>query len=117
MAGRQRGDGAMKTMPWTRSGCSAARTSERCEPSESVTDERLLGPGRVQHRERVPGVLDLGYASLVCGRSDFPFPRGSNTITRRWRAKCGICIFQQREWTIDQGGTNRIVGSPSPYTS
>jgi hypothetical protein len=54
------------------------------------------------------------YSSRSSGRSDFPLPRGSKATTREWRAKYGICIFQQREWTIAQGGTNRIVGSPDP---
>ena len=77
-------------------------------------DERLLGLGRVQHRQRVGGELGLRRTPRSRGRSDFPLPRGSNVTTRQWRAKYGICIFQYREWTIDHVGTSRIVGSPSP---
>ncbi len=35
-------------------------------------------------------------------------------MTRQCRARYGICIFQQREWMIDQVGRKRIVGSPDP---
>jgi hypothetical protein len=34
--------------------------------------------------------------------------------TRQCRARYGICIFQWREWTIDQVGSSRTVGSPLP---
>ena len=39
-------------------------------------------------------------------------PRPSKVTTRWWRAKYAIWPFQIREWTIDQVGRNRIVGSP-----
>jgi len=54
------------------------------------------------------------YASGICGRSDLPLPRPSNVTTRACRDRYGICIFQKREWMIDQVGRSRIVGSPSP---
>jgi hypothetical protein len=50
-------------------------------------------------------------------RSERPLPRGSNTTTRKWRAKYGTCAFQTRECTIAHGGTNTTVGSPSPKRS
>jgi hypothetical protein len=31
--------------------------------------------------------------------------------------KVGICIFQCREWMIDQVGSSSTVGSPAPNTS
>ena len=37
-------------------------------------------------------------------------PRPSKVITRKWRARYGICVFQIREWTIDQVGRSSTVG-------
>ena len=54
------------------------------------------------------------YASGSGGRSERPLPRPSNVSTRQCRARYGICIFQCREWTIDQVGRSSTVGSPEP---
>ena len=54
------------------------------------------------------------FASAPAGRSERPLPRPSNVTTRQWRARYGICIFQQRECTIDQVGSSSTVRSPSP---
>ena len=42
-----------------------------------------------------------------------PLPRPSNVMTRKWRAKYGICVFQCREWTIDHVGRRRTVDRPA----
>ena len=54
------------------------------------------------------------YASASSGRSDFPFPRGSNTTTRKWRDRYGICPFHIRECEIGEVGKSRNVVGASP---
>ena len=72
----------MKMTPWTRSGCSAARTSVRWAPSESVTTNAFSVWVASSTASASAANSDSSYASLVCGRSDFPFPRGSKATTR-----------------------------------
>ena len=77
-------------------------------------EDRALGLGRVQHRERVGGELALVVRLALGGRSERPLPRPSNVTTRQCRARYGICIFQCREWMIDHVGSRNTVGSPAP---
>ena len=83
-------------------------------PSESDTSTARSVPVASMHRERVGGELGLGVRRRLVGRSDRPLPRPSKVTTRQWRARYGICAFQWREWMIDQVGSSRTVGSPSP---
>ena len=46
-------------------------------------DERTLGLGGVEHGERVGRELGLVVGLGCSGRSERPFPRGSNVITRQ----------------------------------
>ena len=52
--------------PVTRSGCSAARSSERCAPIES-DEHRALGCRRVHHRQRIGGEARLRVARPPAG--------------------------------------------------
>ena len=103
----------MKTAPPIRSGCSAARISPRCAPSESETSTaRSVSVASITARASAANSRS-SYPPLG-GRSERPLPRPSKVTTRQWRARYGICIFQCREWMIDHVGSRKTVGSPSP---
>jgi hypothetical protein len=104
----------MKAIAVTRSGCSAARSNDLCEPLERETSA-ARGVSVASRTARASAAnSSSAYASAEVGRSERPFPRPSNVTTLKCLAKYGICIFQMREWTIDQVGMNSTVRSPSP---
>jgi len=90
----------------------AARTRERCAPTESETmTARSVAVASITARA---SAANSASPYPVSGRSERPLPRPSKVITRQCRARYGICIFQCREWTIDHVGSRKTVGSPEP---
>ena len=104
--------GAMKTMPVTRSGCSAASTTPQSAPNETPRGRPAPSRSRRGPRARPPRTRASSTPRHPCGRSERPFPRASKVRTRQCRAKYGICIFQWREWTSAHVGMSKTVGSP-----
>ena len=107
----------MKTIRSTRSGCDAARWSDRSAPRDSATIAARSVAVASSTATASAANSSSRYASGSAGRSLRPLPRPSNVTTRQCRARYGICIFQCREWTIDHVGMRSTVGSPVPYTS
>jgi hypothetical protein len=110
-------DGPMNAAADTRSEWSAASISPRWPPIEKPTIAACSTSFASSTASASATNSASAYAAASSGRSDLPLPRPSNVSTRQCRARYGICIFQSREWTIDQVGSSRTVGSPAPNTS
>ena len=107
-------DGARDPLRVPAARCSAQLRAHASSP----TTHGALGAGRVQDGQRVGRVLLLGVCRGLAGavgpavaaavEGDRPGSGARGT---------GTCIFQMREWTIDQVGSSSTVGPPLPYTS
>ena len=104
----------MNAIPSTRSGCPAASSSDRSAPRDSAASTACSVPVASITASASAANSGSAYCSGSGGRSDFPLPRPSKVTTRKRRARYGICIFQKREWMIDQVGMSSTVVSPSP---
>ena len=109
-----RGNGPTSTSPRDPLRMAGGQDERRAGRRATAPRRPPLGrPPRPSRRARPRRTL-LAVRRGIGGPVGAPLPAGRTSGPGECRAKSGICIFQQREWTIDHVGRSRRSALPAP---